>query len=45
MYEYTIYNMDTKAEDIIYGYNLKDACRRHDLDYTRVKKLTEDYVD
>lgn len=31
MYEYSIYNKETKEEDIIYGYDLRDALRRRGL--------------
>jgi hypothetical protein len=32
MYEYGIYNTETKEQNIIFGYTFNDACRRAHLD-------------
>lgn len=45
MYEYGIYNIHTDEEEIIFGYNFADACRRAKLNTDEWEILYREYVD
>lgn len=50
MNEYTIYNIYTKEEDILFGYNITDAYRRDGKDREAEQKkgwvvLRSEYID
>lgn len=46
MYEYTIYNPNTKEEEIIFGHSLEDAFRRYpELNPSEWICLMREYID
>ena len=50
MWEFTIYDRETKEEDIIMGYSFKDAMKRCGITEEEVKSgkivlLRQDYMD
>ena len=45
MTEYGIYNIHTDEEEIIFGYNFTDACRRAKLNPNDWEVIYREYVD
>ncbi len=45
MWEFEIMYVDTGETDIIYGYNIADACMRNDIDIECIEVLFSEYVD
>lgn len=45
MYEYEVYNLNTKKETTLYGYSFKDACHRANLNFKEWSYWMRTYID
>ena len=45
MYEYGVINTKTNKQEVLFGYNLKDACRRANVEAADYEVEYMEYID